>query len=324
MIRWVAKIVAAVILFSAIAGVSAYFTLTRLIKGEDTVVVPNLVGRDAVYALQLLTDLELNTKVKGSEYSANVSRNHIIFQDPGPGEIIKKGRDIRLIISKGAQTVSVPNLEGLDLQQVQLILEENGIVEGAVSKTYSVVMKEGSIITQYPPAGTEVNRGAPTDLLISIGRRPMEYQMPDLRNLSLNCAVGVIEKNRLGIGTIKPIHYPARPLNLIVGQDPPFGYHVKSGQRINLEVNQAPVVDAGGNRHGLNGGHLFRYRIPPGFLKQHIRIELRISEFSSTIYDQLMRPGKEIWVLVPGQTESAIFLYKNDQLIDTRIFGRFT
>ena len=62
-----------------IAGVSAYLTLTLIIKSEDTVVVPELVGKNVVNVLELLTNLGLNTKIKGSEYSAEVPKNHIIF-----------------------------------------------------------------------------------------------------------------------------------------------------------------------------------------------------------------------------------------------------
>ena len=61
------------------AGVSAYFTLTLIIKSEDTVIVPELIGKDVVYALEFLTDLELNTKVKGSEYSENIPKNNVTY-----------------------------------------------------------------------------------------------------------------------------------------------------------------------------------------------------------------------------------------------------
>jgi len=79
------KIAALFFLFVLIVGASAYLTLTLIIKSEDTVVVPELVGKNVVYVLELLTDLGLNTKVKGSEYSADVPENNVIFQDPEPG-----------------------------------------------------------------------------------------------------------------------------------------------------------------------------------------------------------------------------------------------
>ncbi len=322
MIRSFVKILSAVLLFFAIAGLSAYFTLTRVIQSEDTVMVPNLTGRDAVYALQVLTELGLNTKIKGAEYSSNIPQNHIIAQDPGPGEMIKKGRDIRLILSKGVQSVSAPNLEGLDLEQARLILEQNGIIEGVLSKAYNKMAGEGSVIAQDPPSGATLNRGEAVNLLVSLGPRPEEYRMPDVKNLSLDRAVDLIKKNKLEIGMIKPVYLSDSPPNLVVGQDPPSGYRVKTGERINLEVNQMRAGNPFGGGNGSNSGLLFRYRLPMGFLKQHIRLELMISGFTCTLHDQLMRPGTEVWALVPNQPDSMIFLYKNDLLIDTKFFDR--
>ena len=124
MITRIAKITALCLAFIVVAGISAYLTLTFLIKSEDKVVVPDFIGKDVVYVLEYLTGLGLNTKVKGSEYSLDVPKNHVIFQQPEPGAEIKKGRDVRIIISKGAKTILMPNLTGLSLLQARIIFEE--------------------------------------------------------------------------------------------------------------------------------------------------------------------------------------------------------
>ena len=85
MIPRIFKIAALFFIFILVVGASAYLTLTLIVKSEDTEVVPDLVGKDVVYALELLSDLGLNTKVEGSEYSIKVSKNSVIFQEPAPG-----------------------------------------------------------------------------------------------------------------------------------------------------------------------------------------------------------------------------------------------
>ncbi len=112
MISRILKIAVLFFLFVLVVGAGAYFTLTLIIKSEDTVVVPDLFGKNVVYVLELLTDLGLNTKVKGSEYNADVPENNVIFQEPEPGAEIKKGRDVRIVISKGAKSILMPNLKG--------------------------------------------------------------------------------------------------------------------------------------------------------------------------------------------------------------------
>ncbi|NVM57844.1 MAG: PASTA domain-containing protein [Desulfobacterales bacterium] len=160
-------------LFLLVAGAGGYLTLKLIVRSEDVVVVPDLVGKDVVYALEVLTDLGLNMKVGGFEYRANVPKNHVAYQDPRPGAEIKKDRDVRIIMSKGPQTVVVPNVVGMDVRQASIIMEENGLSHGAVSRTFSQGAERGEVISQSPLPGSVVARGDPLALLISRGRRPV-------------------------------------------------------------------------------------------------------------------------------------------------------
>jgi len=67
--------------FFVISGISTYYTVSYFIKNEKTIVVPDLIGEDIIYVLELLTNLGLNAKVKGSEYSPDFAKNNIIYQD---------------------------------------------------------------------------------------------------------------------------------------------------------------------------------------------------------------------------------------------------
>jgi beta-lactam-binding protein with PASTA domain len=85
MISRVLKIAILFFVFILVVGASAYLTLTMIIKSEDTVVVPDLAGKNIVYALELLTNLGLNTKIEGSEYSAEMNKKYFIFQEQETG-----------------------------------------------------------------------------------------------------------------------------------------------------------------------------------------------------------------------------------------------
>ena len=113
MIKRAVKITALLIAFVGITAASAYLALTLIIQSEETVIVPELVGREVVYALELLTGLELDIKVKGFEYNGSVAKHHVIFQHPAAGAEIKKGRDVKIILSKGPETVTLPNFTGV-------------------------------------------------------------------------------------------------------------------------------------------------------------------------------------------------------------------
>ncbi|MBW1896776.1 MAG: PASTA domain-containing protein, partial [Deltaproteobacteria bacterium] len=192
-------------IFVAVAGTSGYLTLRFIIKGEDTVVVPDLVGKDVIYVLNILTDLGLNTKVDGFEYQGDVPKNHVAYQDPGSGSVIKKDRDVRIIISKGPRSSIVPNLVGMEIRQAHIIMEENGLSEGVLSRTFSPSAAVDEVISHVPPAGMVAMRGDFMDLLVSLGRRPTAQKMPHLEGMTLEDAIVVLERHHLGIGQVRSV-----------------------------------------------------------------------------------------------------------------------
>ena len=320
MISRILKLGALFFLFVLIVGASAYLTLTLIIKSEDTVVVPDLSGKNVVYVLELLTDLGLNTKVKGSEYSADVPENNVIFQEPEPGAEIKKGRDVRIIISKGAKSILMPNLKGLSVRQARIILEENSLRRGEISSTYSNTIKKDEIIAQIPSPGTMITRGACVNLLVSMGIRPRAYKMPDLIGLSLNSAITMIESIDLVLGEIKTRFHKDKPLNTIVAQELLSGYRVTQGSAVNIVINRKPIKKGRRYLNESQEGGLFRYRLKDGFLKRHIRVRLNSFGVSADLFDGFMKPGEEIWLLIPRKNNATVFLYEDGELLKTFVY----
>ncbi|MEJ2655796.1 MAG: PASTA domain-containing protein [Desulfobacterales bacterium] len=305
--------------FIFIVGASAYLTLTLIVKSEDAVVVPDLMGKEVVYVLELLTNLGLNTKVEGSEYSAEVPKNSVIFQEPEPGSEIKKGRDVRIILSKGPKSILMPNLEKLPVQQARIIIEENSLCQGEISSTYSNRIIKDSIIAQIPPAGAMITRGKCINLLVSMGIRPQTYKMPGLNGRFLDGAIALIENNNLILGKITSVFYKDKPLNTIVAQEPLSGYCVAEGSTVDLIINRKPGKKDHGYLSGSQEGSLFRYRLHDGFLKRHIRVVLNSFGVSNPIFDDFIKPGEEVWLIIPRNNNATVFLYEDDKLIKTEV-----
>jgi beta-lactam-binding protein with PASTA domain len=320
MISRVLKIAILLVVFILIVGASAYLTLTMIIKNEDTVIVPDLAGKNIVYVLELLTDLGLNTKIEGSEYSTEMPKNNVIFQEPEPGSEIKKGRDVRIIISKGPKSILMPNLERLPVQQARIILEENSLCQGQISSTYSNRIKKDSIIAQVPSAGTMITRNECINLLISLGIRPQAYKMPDLEGRSLDSAIPMIESSNLILGKIASVFYKDKPLNTIIAQEPLSGYLVTEGGTVDLVINRKPGRKGHGYLAGSPEENFFRYRVNDGFLKRHVRVVLNSFGVSNTIFDEFVQPGEEIWLIIPNNSNTTVFLYEDDKLIKTKVY----
>jgi serine/threonine-protein kinase len=320
MIAKVAKIAALVTVFLLVAGASAYLTLTFIIKSEDTVIVPELVGKDVVSALEILTDLQLNTKVNGSEYNQKFSKNHVTFQEPEAGSEIKRDRDVRIIISKGAKNILMPNIATLSDQQARMIIEENGLARGQLSRTYNNMIEKDHIIVQVPAAGTMVTRGASVDILVSLGPEPVKYVMPDLSHSSFDRAALLIENARLTVGNVRSNFDSKKIRNSVIRQEPPAGYSVIANSPVHLVINR-PSGSADGNQlHHPLYGSLLQHRIKNGFLKKKVRIELTNNVSTMDIFEDYIKPGEEIWILVPRDHDATVHIFEDDDLVGTRLY----
>jgi serine/threonine-protein kinase len=318
----VTKILALFILFLAITGGTAYLTLTWIVKSEDTVVVPDLVGKDVVYALEMLTDLGLNTKIKGSQYSDIFAKNYVTLQEPGPGAEIKKGRDVRIVLSKGMKTVVMPNLTGLSSRQGRLVIEENGLCVGRISKVYyDTTVAKDEIIAQTPSKNKPTTRGQCVNLLISLGPRPRAFKMSSFEGLSIDEAVVLIERSNLQVGRFRYDYQPGKPEHIIIDQDPGPGYRVLDGTPVDLVVNRKPDGKEALNSDQMQPSGFYVHRLPRGFLKKHVKVRLDSLGISSELCNELMDPGEELWLLVPTYQTATLFIYEDEHLVKTQVFS---
>ena len=315
-----AKIAALFFIFITVIGVSAYLTLTFIIKSEDTVVVPLLIGKEAVDALARLSDLGLNTKIHTTQYSLDIPKDRIISQEPQAGAEIKKGRNVRIVLSKGSQSIMSPNLRELTLQQALIILEKNDLCRGTISNAFSRLVKKGQVMAQTPAPGIGLIPGSCVDLLISLGSRPPAYKMPDLVGKSWSEAMLILEENHLLADEISFLAYEGKPKNVIVRQKPAAGQRVFENTPVKVVVNRSVEASVDDTQAHAGGVGLFQYRLQSGFLKRRIQIQLDAFGMSNTIIDDYIKPGEEIWVLVPHDHKAMVALYEDGKLVEIRVY----
>ena len=322
MIVKVLKITAMVLIFTGLVGASAYLTLTVLIKGEDTVVVPDLAGRDVVYALEVLSDLGLHIKVIESDFSDRIPKHHVISQDKPPGTEIKKGREIRITLSKGPRHIPMPNVGGLSAVQARIILEENTICVAGMARIHHRSGKKDTVIAQSPTAGTIVRRGACAALLTSLGPRPKVYIMPSFAGEILEAVVRKTDLAGLAIGNLRYAQTGTSPENTIRHQSPKAGWPITAGKTIELVINRRGKPAEEDSMRRASAGRLFRYRAPDGFLKRRIRLRMNGYGVSEYIIDRYFKPGEELLFVIPKKARASLFLYEDGQLIRTQVFDK--
>jgi hypothetical protein len=147
------------------------------------------------------------------------------------------------------------------------------------------------------------------DLLVSLGSRPVTYQMPYLHGLTLEDAILILEKVHLGLGQIESVKRSDLPMDVVVEQSPPAGYQVAAGTLVNLTMNRAEGAVLG---RGLS---LFHHRTHHGFLKKHIRYRVNAFGMFYDLYNVFVSPGEGVWLLAPEESEATVFLYENGDLV---------
>ena len=107
----------------AAKGSSVNITIS---KGTEQVTVPDLRGMSADEAQRVLASYGLNGQQGDTVFSDDVEENRVAQQDTAAGTTAYKGDTITFHLSKGPETASVPNVQGLDFETARDRLEAAG------------------------------------------------------------------------------------------------------------------------------------------------------------------------------------------------------
>ena len=177
------QIALAGLVFLCLAIVSAFITM-KAVTWSRTVAVPDVRDMNLPAAINLIRNAVLNIKVEREEHHPTVPQNYIIGQNPAPGDRVKGGRDVLVVVSLGSQEVTVPQVAGEVFRLAQVGLRQAGLNLGELARVNSPSPVD-TVILQSPPKGTVVQKDSAVDILASAGARLTRYVTPDLRGMTL-------------------------------------------------------------------------------------------------------------------------------------------
>jgi serine/threonine protein kinase len=230
-------IIAIIALLGLFSGM--LFMLGGSFFGEE-VEVPDIIGLHINEANEDLKKLGLEMNVEDKKFSDEFEKDNIMFQEPGKGQKVKKGRKINVILSKGSEQVKVPNLVGKKLSEAEITIRNEGFEIGTIDPIYDDKTKEGYIISQGPRAGSKVDKNSKIDLMVSKGATPDKVAMPGLIGLNLDEAQKQIRDNKLVLGNVKKRDSNEYYANQVIEQDTKAGVMVEEGTTVNLVVSKGP------------------------------------------------------------------------------------
>jgi serine/threonine-protein kinase len=222
---------ALVVTFFVFFGLSMRAALrTREVK------VPALVGRSVGDATMTLNDLGLPLRVDENRRSdEKIPSGRIMQQDPGPGLPARRGRTVRVWVSAGPRSTSVPALVGQTERTARIRLEQDGLQVGSVSEFRSPDYPTDAIVAQDPPPGS---RAPGVAVLLNRGEQATTFVMPDVIGMDGERAAQALRSRGFRVAIVGSQPYPGVAAGTIVRQQPAGGYRVAPADPISLEVSR--------------------------------------------------------------------------------------
>ncbi|KND41311.1 MULTISPECIES: Stk1 family PASTA domain-containing Ser/Thr kinase [Streptomyces] len=230
--RGLLAVVVAVLLVLGVGGGIWYIN-----SGQFTQ-VPAVLEQSEAAATKRLEGAGLDVDVKEA-YSDTVERGKVISTDPAPGERIRDNDSVTVTVSKGPETVKVPDMKGLRLDLAKDRLKDDGLEPGLVNREFSDEVVRGQVIRTQPGSGTKVSAGAAVRIVVSRGA-PVE--VPELAGASVEDATAQLEEAGLKVKIASKQVNSEYDKGLVAEVSPGVGKQVGTGDTVTLTLSKGPVM----------------------------------------------------------------------------------
>ena len=236
------SIVGLLLLFAlSLGGTIAIANATRAKEVE----IPNLVGKTADEAKQILADNKLNYIEEEPEYNAQYEAGQIIFQNPPfvQGRKIKENTDVKVVVSLGTEKTTVPKFTGMTREEAETAAKDAKINLEIIEET-SKTVEAGYIIKQETEPDTEVNAGDTVKVYLSIGTGIEQVVVTSVLYKDEATAKQTLE----GLGLVVEVEYDKdeeRGNGVVLKQSIASGETVDKGSTVTITVNKLAETKTG-------------------------------------------------------------------------------
>ena len=235
-------IIATVVLIALLLIGGSVWALTRGTAAPESVAVPNVVG---------LTQAEAKTQIEQAGFtwelnpdkvtSDTVAEGSVASTDPAAGTQAEKGATVRVTISSGPDSVTLPdNLVGMSPDDARKAIEALGLKwELDASKVASDTVPEGKVAQTNPSPGSKVKAGQTIRAYLSSGSDQVD--VPDLSGMTQDQARSTLKGVGLELGNVTSVD-SEKEKDRIVEQDPATGTKVKKGTAIGVSISSGKAA----------------------------------------------------------------------------------
>ncbi len=201
-------------------------------RGVETKTVPDVVGKTKDQASAVIKGAGLTLGDVTEQYSASVDSGKVVSSDPKAGKVIEHTAKISIVVSKGKEPATIPDVTGQSEDEAKKTLEDAGLKKGKVSKDYSDSVAKGNVISSSPIAGASgYYKGDSVDLTISKG--PEKVTIPDVTGKGQDEAKKILEEAGLKVEVNKRL---GGPFGTVRSTDPAPGSSVKPDSKVTINI----------------------------------------------------------------------------------------
>jgi len=208
----------------------------RLALRASEVPVPDFTNRTANEATVAAAGLGLALRVDDVKRTdPKIAAGRILAQDPSPGATARRQRTVRVWVSSGPRSTTVPGVTGETERTAQLRLTQNGFPLSTVSEIRSQDFPADVVVAQEPPAKSP---GASVSILVNRSDRGATYVMPDLIGVNGDRAAEALRQRGFRMAVVGSNPYPGIPAGIVLRQSPQAGFQIAPGESVSLEVSR--------------------------------------------------------------------------------------
>ena len=213
------------------------FVLPSITNSKNNLYLPDVKNTNVFYAEKKLLDLGFKVEIIKSKYIENTKPNTVINMSPRAFTKVKIGRVIKLTTAGEKEIIELKDYIGISLTNAKLSLKRNGILIDTIMYEYSNDIIKNHITSQYPIKGKNLFTNDKVTFVVSLGKPPNHYTVPNLINMSLSKAKQYISKSGLLLGEINYEYNENFLNNTILEQNLTPGLKLSFPEYINLTIS---------------------------------------------------------------------------------------
>jgi serine/threonine-protein kinase len=199
--------------------------------GPRQVEVPRVVGMQSERAIDELDDEGLDWRTV--EVFSPRPVGQVVGQNPRAGQTVDEGTRVTLRVSKGVETVAVPDVLQQSEESARAELAGAGF-QVEVVEAPSADTEAGLVFAQNPGPDTEAPRGSTVRITISTG--PEQVTVPDVLGDEEDAARQVLEDAGFEVRVEEEPTGDQAQNGRVVDQDPDGGSEADPGSRVTILV----------------------------------------------------------------------------------------